>query len=129
MKTILITVLLAAGLWELSTPVPPPLSRGDSVAGVATREPPDSLKLIARGSILFNQTLPCGRCHGYHLRVAAESTIPGLQDFSQRYGQQATTIFRKILNEGRREKGMPGWKYLTETQKMSIEAYVFSLQQ
>lgn len=129
MKTIFMTMLLAAGLWGGRAPAPSMQSGGDPLAAYLAPETPDSLKLIARGSTLFNQTLPCGRCHGYHLRGATDSTVPELKDFSRRYGENATTTFRKILDEGRPDKGMPGWKYLTETQKTSIEAYVFSLQQ
>jgi len=127
MKT-LICLTLLLGIWSLG----PEVTHFTPQAQPASIAPPitvsDSIDLqIAAGSKLYNKTLQCGACHGYHMERAQEG-VPLLGKMNLRYGDQAKTVFRKTLDEGRPERGMPKWNFLTEKQKAELETYIFNLQ-
>ncbi len=124
MKSLTCLLFLILGICGLSSTEPTTILPASSES---YEVPSDSLAMIAAGAKLYNRTLPCGTCHGYHLERPDEGT-PSLLTLHLRYGAQAKTVFRKALNEGRPDKGMPSWEFLTDRQKTRIETYVFSLQ-
>ena len=100
---------------------------------IAAEEATESLKnpyegrqdLVEEGGSLFNQY--CSHCHG---PLAVQGERPrDLRRLSIRYGDDAINLFWTTVNDGRMDKGMPGWKEaISDDIKWRIYTFLQSVQ-